>query len=114
MEILLIIIAILLGALCLIAFGILSNTSSAQNELSQLRSQLWSLRDNQVELSEKKFQEMNGFLEELKLVLEESNSSLSDIKYIMNVIYKYKLPDEAEQELLNRIKIDNQLSALSK
>lgn len=110
METILIIIAVLLGIICLIAFGILSSTLASQKAISDLSSQLWSLRDNQIELSQKQFEEVQNLSEELKLAAQESSSSLADIQFIMNIIYKYKLPDKEERALLDRIKIDNQSS----
>jgi cell shape-determining protein MreC len=110
MENLLIAIVVLLAILCCIAFGILSSVSGTQRSIVDLRAQLWNIRENQKEFTEIQFQSLVDFLERYKCELQESNLSLSDIKDIMNIIYKYKLPNKEEREFLDKVKIDNQLS----
>jgi|GEM_PF-6587346 len=110
MENLLIAIVVLLAILCCIAFGILSSASGTQRSIVELRTQLWSIRENQKEFTEIQFEALVDFMESYKCELQECNISLSDIKAVMNVIYKYKLPDKEEREFLDRLKVDNQLS----
>ncbi|GGG03031.1 MULTISPECIES: hypothetical protein [Cysteiniphilum] len=40
----------------------------------------------------------------------EIESDISQIRHTMDVIHKYRLPDKEEQELLDRIKLDNEFS----
>lgn len=39
--------------------------------------------------------------------ISQSVEGIPDIQHIMNIIYKYKLPDDDEQKLLDQIKLDN-------
>lgn len=41
--------------------------------------------------------------------LDETESKISNINYVMDVIYKYKLPNKKDRDLLDRIELDNEI-----
>lgn len=42
--------------------------------------------------------------------LEMANSTLNEIKYVTDIIEKYKLPDRKEREFIDQIRIDDEIS----
>lgn len=50
--------------------------------------------------------EISRVREELEMV----NSSLNEIKYVTDIIEKYKLPDRKEREFIDQIRIDDEIS----
>jgi hypothetical protein len=42
--------------------------------------------------------------------LEMANSTLNEIKYVTDIIEKYKLPDRNERDLIDQIRIDDEIS----
>ncbi len=46
-------------------------------------------------------------LDNISYSLESMQSDIDDIKYVLDIFYKYKLPNEADREFLDKIEIDN-------
>ena len=70
-----------------------------------LREEINSLH-NTLEQILLKYSEQESISEKLDSI-NENIEGIPDIQHIMNVIYKYKLPDKEERELLDQIKYDN-------
>ncbi|WP_226020010.1 hypothetical protein [Serratia symbiotica] len=51
-------------------------------------------------------EDIRGIREELERV----NSSLEDIRYVSDLIEKYKLPDAGDRRVIDQIRIDNEIS----
>ena len=73
-----------------------------------------------TEALQETLQTISGHLEEMSRtsdnVLDIKNDvtsierEISDIKYVTDVIYKYKLPSQSEQAFLDRVAIDEEVS----
>ncbi|MDV5356504.1 hypothetical protein QM201_16645 [Enterobacter asburiae] len=50
--------------------------------------------------------EISRVREEIEMV----NSTLNEIKYVTDIIEKYKLPDRKEREFIDQIRIDDEIS----
>jgi len=50
--------------------------------------------------------EINRVREELEI----ANSTLNEIKYVTDIIERYKLPDQKEREFIDQIRIDDEIS----
>lgn len=50
--------------------------------------------------------EINRVREELEM----ANSTLNEIKYVTDIIERYKLPDQKEREFIDQIRIDDEIS----
>ncbi|EMP7134699.1 hypothetical protein ROV06_000297 [Serratia marcescens] len=44
--------------------------------------------------------------------LERANSTLEEIRYVSDLIEKYKLPDSSERDAIDQIRIDNEISKM--
>lgn len=52
--------------------------------------------------------EIRGIRDELERV----NATLEEIRYVTDIIEKYKLPDKDERKLIDQIRIDNEISEM--
>lgn len=48
----------------------------------------------------------------IKEELERANSTLEEIRYVSDLIEKYKLPDSSERDAIDQIRIDNEISKM--
>ncbi|HEJ6924025.1 TPA: hypothetical protein SMF48_002682 [Serratia marcescens] len=54
-------------------------------------------------------------LEDIRAIreeLERANSTLEEIRYVSDLIEKYKLPDSSERDAIDQIRIDNEISKM--
>lgn len=54
-------------------------------------------------------------LEDIRAIreeLERANSTLEEIRYVSDLIEKYKLPDTSERDAIDQIRIDNEISKM--
>lgn len=109
-EILLAIIATLLAAICTIAFGILVKVSQAKTGISSLIQTSAALHDISADQCRERFELTTAHLEQLVEASVSTERSISEIKDVTDVIYRYKLPNAAERKLLDQIEIDNEVS----
>ncbi|MBH3133681.1 hypothetical protein I5L50_18545 [Serratia marcescens] len=47
--------------------------------------------------------------DQLKNSVESIELKISDIKYVMDVIEKYSLPDREQRKILDQVKVDNEI-----
>ncbi|EPC6178285.1 hypothetical protein ACR0WR_005461 [Serratia marcescens] len=92
MEILLLLLAVI--ALMLIAIYIRLGSLAPASDISP--RQIDALED------------IRGIKEEL----ERANSTLEEIRYVSDLIEKYKLPDSSERDAIDQIRIDNEISKM--
>lgn len=61
----------------------------------------------------RKIHEENSFINEslsrIQSSLDETERKISNISYVMDVIYKYKLPSKKDRDFLDRVEIDNEV-----
>ncbi|NWA23903.1 hypothetical protein HX866_03270 [Pseudomonas gingeri] len=109
-EILLMIIASLLAVMCILGVGILLNVSRVKSGISSLIQVMAALHDDNENRFKESFEWTKANLEQLAGTSIAIEQSISDIKYVTDVIYRYKLPNAAERRLLDQIEIDNDVS----
>jgi len=109
-ETLLLIIASLLAVICILGFGILFNVSQAKNGISSLIQVTAALHDVNERFFKEGFESTKSNLEQLIETSIAIERSISEIKDVTDVIYRYKLPNAAERQFLDQIEIDNEVS----
>lgn len=109
-EIFLVIIATLLAVICILTFGILFKVSQAKTGFSSLIQTSVALHDISAEQCRQRFELTTAYLEQLVEATVSAERSISEIKEVTDVIYRYKLPNAAERKLLDQIEIDNEVS----
>ena len=108
-EVLLGLIAVLLGVICILAFGILFNLSLVKTGISSLIQTMAVLHDISADQS-KRLESTTAHLEQLVEASVNTERSIADIKDVTDVIYRFKLPNAAERAFLNQMEIDNEVS----
>lgn len=109
-EIFLIIIAILLAVICILAIGILFNVSQTKTGISSLIQTTAALHDTSADRCRERFELTATYLEQLVEASVSAERNISEIKDVMDVIYRYKLPNAAERDFLDQVEIDNEVS----
>ncbi|MEL5372144.1 hypothetical protein PTR52_24245 [Serratia nevei] len=51
-------------------------------------------------------------IRDIREELERANSTLEEIRYVSDLIEKYKLPDSSERDAIDQIRIDNEISKM--
>ncbi|CCK74635.1 hypothetical protein OLEAN_C04590 [Oleispira antarctica RB-8] len=54
-------------------------------------------------------QQQKEYLELISSDIEKVKSDLEDMKYVSDIFYKYKLPDQRERDVLDQVSIDNEV-----
>jgi cell division protein FtsX len=109
-ETLLMIIASLLAVICILGVGIFYNVSQAKTGISSLIQVTAALHDVNESLFKEGFESTKSNLEQLIETSIAIEQSISEIKDVTDVIYRYKLPNAAERQFLDQIEIDNEVS----
>lgn len=109
-EILLVIIATLLAVICIFTIGILFKVSQAKAGFSSLIQTSVALHDISADQCRERFELTTAYLEQLVEATVNAERSISEIKDVTDVIYRYKLPNAAERKLLDQMEIDNEVS----
>ncbi|WP_440682339.1 hypothetical protein [Cysteiniphilum halobium] len=99
----------LLVALIFIIFYGFSKIYKILDRLSYFQSQNTELIKKQTELLSH-IADRYDQISENCCSISEIESDISQIRHTMDVIHKYRLPDKEEQELLDRIKLDDEFS----
>lgn len=107
-ETLLMIIASLLAVICILGVGIFYSVSQAKTGISSLIQA--ALHDVNESLFKEGFESTKSNLEQLIETSIAIERSISEIKDVTDVIYRYKLPNAAERQFLDQIEIDNEVS----
>lgn len=110
LEILLLIIAVLLGVICILGFGILFNVSQTKISIASLTRVVAGLHDIRAIQYKERFELIVSLLEQLVETSVGTDRNTSEIKAVTDVIYRYKLPNAAERKVLDEIEIDNEVS----
>lgn len=109
-ETLLMIIASLLAVICILGVGIFFKVSQAKTGISSLIQVTAALHDINESLFKEGFESTKSNLEQLIETSIAIERSISEIKDVTDVIYRYKLPNAAERQFLDQIEIDNEVS----
>lgn len=107
-NIILIIIASLLGILCLIGVGVYLNTSETERKVSNLVKLFASLHDLDAEERLRVYEEVKSILDDMADQGKETGRAIEDIQQVMDIIYQYKLPNKTEREQIDKIKFDSE------
>jgi hypothetical protein len=107
-ETLLIITLGLLVFACLVGLRILSKLSQMNSGIALLNQVTATLGDLKANNDRETFEEIRSYLEKTCENTKAIEQNTSEIKFVTDIIYKYKLPNSSEQELLDRIEIDNE------
>lgn len=109
-ETLLLIILGFLVFACLVGLRILSKLSQMNSGIALLNQATATFGDLKANNDRETFEEIKSYFEEIcensKVIVQNT----SEIKFVTDVIYKYKLPNTSEQALLDRIEIENEVS----
>lgn len=101
-----IILAIIATLLLFIFFRLGSILLQLQNNQSTIETSQFDQQRQNSDLH-KSYREMTN---DINLNVESLNSTVEEIKEVVDIYYKYKLPDYKERELLEQISIDNEIS----
>jgi len=110
-EVLLTIIAGLLAVICILCVGILFNVSQVKVGTSSLIKLIASLHEANEQQLRERFEWTKDNLEQLAETSIAIEQSISDIKGVTDVIYRYKMPNAAERAFLDQVEIDNEVSS---
>ncbi|WP_353614505.1 hypothetical protein [Mangrovibacter phragmitis] len=95
--VLLAVIAYLLAVISSKINGLYTNTEAGSLYNARLEHQKYILNDALAEL------------ENIKDSIERNNETLNDIKYVTDIILKYKLPDASERKMLDEVRLNEEV-----
>jgi hypothetical protein len=99
---------ILLSVVCIILILVLMQLLSLKSELGWIRSYVEAFAQHADTVHEVRT-ELLDELREVRQNQSEVKFDISEIKYVTDVIYKYKLPNKDKQALLDQVEIDNEV-----
>lgn len=108
MEPLLLVIAVILTILMFLTFKIVSRLSSINDAINNALPVINDIHYYLIETHKENIQEFSNSIEEFSLNTADIKSDIHEIKYVMDIIYKYKLPNKEERKLLDTIAIDKE------
>jgi uncharacterized protein YoxC len=92
--------------LVFIFFRLGSILSQLENNQSTIETSQFDLQRHNSDLHHS-YSEMAN---DINLNVEALNSNVEEIKQVVDIYYKYKLPDHKERVLLDQIAVDNEVS----
>jgi len=108
MEIMLLIISLSLVLIVFIALKISARLSAINDSLNKTWPAVNAMHYYLTENQNERLQEVASSAEDLSLNIALIKEDIHEIKYVMDIIYKYKLPSKEERKLLDRIAIDRE------
>ncbi len=103
------IIYIFFGIMILVFIGIFVRLGSILLQLQSNQEINSAYNDDHHNQRGELLQRQNDILEQLADDVQQLQTDVRDMKYVSDVFYKYKLPDEKEREMLEQIEIDNEV-----
>ncbi|MGL6001542.1 MAG: hypothetical protein ACRCZ4_05500 [Plesiomonas sp.] len=100
---------ILLGVLILALFGIFIKLGSIQLQLQSNQKISNAYNDDHYRQRKELLAKQNEIIEKMAADINQLQTDIQDMKYVSDIFYKYKLPDKKEREMLDQIKIDNEV-----
>jgi len=101
-----IILSIITILLLLIFFRLGSLISQLQNSQKAMETHNFDIHKQNCDLHDSYSEIANN----IHLNVESLNSTVEGIKEVVDIYYKYKLPDHKERKFLDQIAIDNEVS----
>jgi hypothetical protein len=103
------IVEILLAIISILLLFIFLKLNSFLNQMQINKKIEYMYNDDHLKQRGDMFQQQKEYLELISSDIEKVKSDLEDMKYVSDIFYKYKLPDQRERDVLDQVSIDNEV-----
>lgn len=105
-----IIVVVLLSILCFLSWISLMVKNNIANTIEGLQTSVQINNSDNYNLTSEFRSEVRLAIDELCDLNRDSKEKIDNISLILNIFYKYKLPDKSERDLRDKIAIENEIS----
>jgi hypothetical protein len=105
-----IIVVVLLSILCFLSWISLMVKNNIANTIEGLQTSVQINNSDNYNLTSEFRSEVRLAIDELCDLNRDSKEKIDNISLILDIFYKYKLPDKSERDLCDKIAIENEIS----
>lgn len=105
-----IIVVVLLSILCFLSWISLMVKNNIANTIEGLQTSVQINNSDNYNLTSEFRSEVRLAIDELCDLNRDSKEKIDNISLILDIFYKYKLPDKSERDLCDQIAIENEIS----